>query len=85
MSDDKKVKESDIKINLDDLVVASGSSNITIDPTYSGSSQGILVSDDYTVGPNWPDVIDHSEEIAELKKEIQALKDMLAEHIMLGH
>ena len=27
----------------------------------------------------------HSEEIAELKKEIQELKDMISEHILLGH
>lgn len=29
--------------------------------------------------------IDHAQEINDLKKEIQTLKDMIAEHILLGH
>jgi len=32
-----------------------------------------------------PFITDQSEEIAKLKKEIQELKDMIAEHILLGH
>ena len=32
-----------------------------------------------------PLIIDQSDEIKALKKEIQELKDMMAEHILLGH
>ena len=34
---------------------------------------------------SYPIIIDQTEEINNLKKEIQALKDMIAEHILLGH
>ena len=86
MSDKIVLKDTDGAIlNLDDLVV-----NDTTDGSMTtfrgGSSIGASIDvSSHSFGPAWQDPVDHSVEIASLKKEIQELKDMLAEHILLGH
>ena len=81
MSNEIKIKGTDgTPLNLDDLVVDDGN--------HTGGGNGLIhtSTSQPILNPYWqPEAVSHHEEIAELKKEIQALKDMIAEHILLGH
>jgi hypothetical protein len=81
MSDKIDIKNIEgVRLDLDSMVVnTDNSADVTI------TTADHVNSWNTNILPGYTESIDHSEEIAELKKEIKALKDMIAEHILLGH